>query len=293
MFIHCFYSCSPHCLHDVAPPHCLYLFKPFCFSPSASAKPVELMCPEDEALFVSILSEVRFPPSRRKNVQRSDKPPDRGLTLGMHIYRKTGVPSISEATRHHEDLAKRLIAWGRNNVAHAFNAIQVNHNNESALHCDMFNCGNSTVVAFGVFHGGNLFVHDVQPHGRVVDVKKRPCVFDATCAHCVMPFQGQRFSLVFFSSDAEGKQMPLNEMRRLGLDVDAVVQQQVQHQQAAAPATVASKLQHQRNAVHLAQQTPPMLELQQRAATAGDDIRMMREQMGKTGLRWRESHGSR
>lgn len=104
-------------------------------------------------------------------------------------------------------------------------AIQVNGSHASMLHTDANNDGDSYAIAIGDdFTGGRLFVADdtgpaqmkvqrkmrgcpkLKPghiiKGRTVNIKNTFERFNGQRPHAVMPFRGQRFSLIFFKDMA-------------------------------------------------------------------------------------------
>ena len=86
-----------------------------------------------------------------------------------------------------------------------FDAIQVNQNYETTPHKDRGNKGESAIIAFGTYEGGELVVEDVP-----VDIGHRIVFFDGSVyTHFTKPFKGVRFSLVFYCVDRDFKETPL------------------------------------------------------------------------------------
>jgi hypothetical protein len=74
-----------------------------------------------------------------------------------------------------------------------YTTIQVNKNVVSKPHVDKNNVGPSYVIALGDFTGGNLVVE-----GKEHNIHNRFLKFDGTKGHWITPFNGTRYSLVFF-----------------------------------------------------------------------------------------------
>ena len=84
-------------------------------------------------------------------------------------------------------------------------SIQVNDNYETAPHKDKGNFGESAIIGFGNYTGGELVVED-----HIVNINHQLCFFDGSLyTHSTRPFQGQRFSLVFFRPNEVFTQVPL------------------------------------------------------------------------------------
>ena len=77
-----------------------------------------------------------------------------------------------------------------------FSSIQINKNfNSSVLHIDN-NIGPSLTMSVGDFTGGRLYVH----HKGLLTTKERLVRFNGQNPHIVLPYQGKRYSFVFFTN---------------------------------------------------------------------------------------------
>lgn len=75
-----------------------------------------------------------------------------------------------------------------------YDGIQVNENYQTAPHKDAGNRGESAIVGFGDYTGGELLVEE-----QSVSIKNRVVYFDGSVyTHSTAPFTGNRYSLVFF-----------------------------------------------------------------------------------------------
>ncbi|KAK7230829.1 acetylcholine-gated cation-selective channel [Aureococcus anophagefferens] len=110
----------------------------------------------------------------------------------------TGV-RVSEETRDRPRLARLLAAYGRAVLPRELPLppIQVNANYRSAMHCDGGNVGASAICAFGDFTGGNLWTHD-RGLLRVDGASRGARYFNGNMPHMTMPFDGERYSLIYF-----------------------------------------------------------------------------------------------
>jgi hypothetical protein len=138
-------------------------------------------------------------------------------SLGINGYRiKTGIgrsqafglvgkrsqaPDYSRQCWKRPYLFKLLLEFGEKYVDIPYNAITVNENYVCAPHYDKNNIGESLVVAFGDYTGGELVIHEGNLKGSH-NVCHRPLVTDfSKVLHSVKPFTGERFSLVYYLYD--------------------------------------------------------------------------------------------
>jgi hypothetical protein len=76
-----------------------------------------------------------------------------------------------------------------------YTSIQVNKNFLCAPHVDKNNFGDSIIMSCGLFTGGELNIN-----GIPFDIKAKPIRFNGSIfTHWTMPFDGNRFSIVWFS----------------------------------------------------------------------------------------------
>lgn len=99
-------------------------------------------------------------------------------------------------------LYKLLLDFADKYVTIPFTSITVNQNYKAAAHRDKGNKGESFLVAFGDFTGGNLKILEGEMKGEY-DVRT-PLITDfSKVLHEVQDFQGDRFSLVFYTLDTD------------------------------------------------------------------------------------------
>lgn len=141
-------------------------------------------------------------------------------TLGV-LRMRDGTYRIFDPTTRYAHVTKLLCQWfdttkGKDAPPEfTFTGININHNYAGRRHRDANNEGPSAIKAIGKFTGGklNYFPKDVKKKGRVdvaeldpkdslkLDLTKKGFTFfNGNNAHGVDPFEGERFSLVYFTT---------------------------------------------------------------------------------------------
>jgi len=109
---------------------------------------------------------------------------------GSNIAKNTFNPKLEKLQRTLLTLAKLYIPDFR------FSSIQINKNfNSSVLHVDN-NIGPSFTLSVGDFTGGQLYVHKK----GLLTTKERLVRFNGQNAHIVLPYEGKRYSFIFFTN---------------------------------------------------------------------------------------------
>ena len=156
----------------------------------------------DRAIILEALESIDFPASRRKNVRRASQEGDvLGMCLGMTECWFRG-PMPSRHTRERPNLCRLLCDFARRELpGFHFTSIQVNKDYAAELHVDKKDAGDSRIIGLGPYRGGQLWVDDGSHagKGRVADIRGRWLGFDGNLPHKVLPFEGRRYTLVFFS----------------------------------------------------------------------------------------------
>jgi hypothetical protein len=120
--------------------------------------------------------------------------PIKSITMGLVRDWKTGGKMQSSFTSKHPELWDLLVKYGSDNVPHSFHSVCINHNTIAKPHYDSNNKGVSTIIAIGDFTGGELVVND-----QVINIYNKLFTFDGSKElHWSLPFEGQRWSLIFF-----------------------------------------------------------------------------------------------
>ena len=117
------------------------------------------------------------------------------------VNRRCLPPDYSRQCWMRPYLYKLLLEFAKKHVTIPYNAITVNQNYKAAAHKDKGNKGDSLLVAFGDYTGGNLKIHDGELAGSV-DVRYKPLITDfSKVLHEVEEYTGNRYSLVFYTLD--------------------------------------------------------------------------------------------
>ena len=105
-------------------------------------------------------------------------------------------------------LYKLLLDFGAKYVDISWNAITVNQNYKAAPHRDKQNIGDSYLVAFGDYQGGELEFHEGEKQG-LHNINCRPILHNfSKDLHSVKDFTGTRISLVYYNFDTRGRTYP-------------------------------------------------------------------------------------
>ena len=109
---------------------------------------------------------------------------------GSNIAKNTFNPKLEKLQRTLLMLARLYIPDFR------FSSIQINKNfNSSVLHVDN-NIGPSVTLSIGHFTGGKLYVHSK----GLLTTKERLVRFNGSNPHLVLPYEGKRYSFIFFTN---------------------------------------------------------------------------------------------
>lgn len=97
-----------------------------------------------------------------------------------------------------------------------WDSVQLNQNYQTTKHKDKGNRGLSVIVAFGDYTGGELVL--VNEDGEVShDIKNKMLFFDGVnTEHYTKPFEGNRYSLVFYKVDRDFVEVPTWSFRKDG-----------------------------------------------------------------------------
>lgn len=155
----------------------------------------------------------------RKNILPDGTTAVRGMLLGF--YSLAGNVGITDASKSRPWLVRLLSNFARkSNPDFEFTSIQVNKNYASRPHVDKNNLGESLIIGLGDYTGGDVWVHDegavafelqediscmyhyeagATYHGSWMDIRGKWTHFNGNRLHFTQPFQGERFSLVYFT----------------------------------------------------------------------------------------------
>ncbi|CAK0858732.1 unnamed protein product [Prorocentrum cordatum] len=154
----------------------------------------------------------------RKNVMREGQTFVYSDTIGF-VADRTGHILAKEETKRYPQVGVLFNRWLKDHIDRehlgtdfVYTSININKNYAGRLHRDGNNVGPSFLKAFGNFSGGqlNYFPEDdrslkiedldsMTDQSSKIDVKKGLLLFDGKRGHFVDDFEGERYSLVFFT----------------------------------------------------------------------------------------------
>lgn len=188
---------------------------------------------------LDFLSTTELPFSERKNTAAD---PVRSITVGI-VRDRRGHLHVSRASGFHEGLLCKLLlglleeTTFQGERPQSFTSICLNVDYAATPHVDRNNRGLSSIVAFGDYEGGELWLANEQEvtselsfsaedlrhcalhpepaprrlGGQLHDIRLRWTTFDGSKPHAVVAYTGRRISVVFFSTAAP----PFQEARLL------------------------------------------------------------------------------
>ena len=137
----------------------------------------------------------------------------RSQCFGM-VRKRSMAPDLSRNSWMDPRLHYLLMRFAREHIEIPFTSIQVNDNYPCAIHKDKHNVGDSYIVAFGDYTGGELVLG-----GKEHNIRHRPILFNGSqIEHYVKEFVGRRWSIVFHTLEVP-KKFPM--IRKLS-DYEAV-----------------------------------------------------------------------
>lgn len=153
--------------------------------------------PIPEAAFEALIKELQERPLP-ENKYRTTAGEGKSQAFGV-VNRRSLPPDWSRQNWLRPKLFKLLKDFADLYVKIPYTSITVNQNYQAAKHRDKGNVGNSLLVAFGNYTGGELEILEGDFQGKH-DIRHKPIITDFSKAyHQVLPFQGERFSLVFYT----------------------------------------------------------------------------------------------
>jgi hypothetical protein len=142
----------------------------------------------------------------------------RSQAFGM-VRKRSMPPDLSRNSWCDPRLHYLLMLFARLHVNIPFTSIQVNDSLACMPHRDIHNVGESYIVAFGNFMGGEL-VMELPGGKKEFNIRHRPMLFNGSeITHSVNAFTGRRWSLVYHTIEVP-KKLPM--VRTLN-DYEAVV----------------------------------------------------------------------
>lgn len=131
------------------------------------------------------------------NEYRNTAGAGRSQVFGI-VGRRCLSPDYSRLCWMRPYLYKLLLDFGEQYVDISYNAITLNQNYRAAPHKDKNNIGDSFLVAFGNYTGGNLRIYEGDLSGSH-NIKYTPLITDfSKVLHSVEEWEGERYSLVYY-----------------------------------------------------------------------------------------------
>jgi hypothetical protein len=131
------------------------------------------------------------------NKYRKNSGLGRSVTFGM-VRKRSMAPDLARNSWMDPRLHYLLIKFGLDNLppGFTFTSIQVNESYMCEAHFDKHNRGDSYIVAFGSFTGGELVLKEGED--KEYNIRHRPLLFDGSkIEHYTKEFIGKRYSLVY------------------------------------------------------------------------------------------------
>lgn len=120
------------------------------------------------------------------------------------VRKRSMAPDLSRQSWLDPQLHYLLMKFALMYVPISFTSIQVNANFCCAQHKDKHNVGNSYIVGFGNYTGGELVLKN--PDDKEYNIRHRPLLFNGSeIEHYTKEFTGNRWTIVFFTLVAPSK----------------------------------------------------------------------------------------
>jgi hypothetical protein len=136
-------------------------------------------------------------------INNNRKNSGRGRSQTFGVVKKRRSPN--DYSRHCRDrpyLYKLLMDFSANLHGFKYNSITLNQNYCCAPHRDKNNHGESVVIAFGDYTGGELVIESGKHAGENNIRHNAICEDFSLHTHWVRPFKGNRYSVVFYNCSA-------------------------------------------------------------------------------------------
>ena len=153
----------------------------------------------------------QFPLQNRDNVLENGQKYYRGFVLGRvtswahegGTRGKEKIDSRLTKLKKYQDihkLAKQCLI--NHDPTFKFTSIQFNKNHQMKRHKDGKNVGESYIIGFGDYTGGDLMVYNKEgTKYKLVNIKNKFFKFDGSVyPHETAPFKGNRFTLVYYTN---------------------------------------------------------------------------------------------
>ena len=124
----------------------------------------------------------------------------RSQCYGM-VRKRSMAPDLSRCSWEDPQLHYLLMKFALTNLPSdfTFTSVQVNDSYKCALHKDKHNLGDSYIVGFGPYTGGELILHQGGTLGKQeINIRHRPVLFNGSeIEHETKDYEGRRWTIVF------------------------------------------------------------------------------------------------
>ena len=166
--------------------------------------------------FTDIITELVRRPIQQNNY-RNKAGNGKSQAFGL-VNRRCLPPDYSRNNWLRPYLYKLLLDFGNQYVDISFNSITLNQDYRAEKHYDKHNGGDSFLVAFGDYTGGDLLIHEGDLSGNH-NIRHKPIKTDfSKVLHSVDKYEGNRYSLVYYTltSNRMPKDLPKGSIRQEG-----------------------------------------------------------------------------
>ena len=165
----------------------------------------------DPALFKPLEEALQARPLE-VNKYRKQSGLGRSQCFGI-VLQRNGHYHGSRQNAHRMDLYKLLLTLIQQiDPLLDYDGIQLNQNYQTQPHKDKNNRGESLIIGFGDYEGGDLLVEE-----QAVSIKHRKVFFCGSLyTHATAPWTGNRYSIVFFKVDREFAIKPSYQIVQVG-----------------------------------------------------------------------------
>lgn len=157
------------------------------------------------------LQKITIPYKQGKS-SRHEFPKHRATTFGITRARYSGKVGPSWATLKWPHIWEEIQKVGQH-LNFEFTSVQVNHNVCCPSHKDTNNVGDSLLISFGEYTGGEIVID-----GETKNAYHNPIIFNGyELEHYNLPHEGNKYSLVFFNTEKIRKNNNLIEKNGINL----------------------------------------------------------------------------
>ena len=170
---------------------------------------------DELSIIYDLLEETKITFNKNKQGRARTFGDHYGFVLGYIVTRVGQKYQLSKQTKKNPELYDLIKQFGEKYFPSQFSSIQVNKNVTCPRHLDKKNVGNSMLVSFGNYEGGNIVI---EPYGEL-SAKYHPIIFNGSeLYHYNTPIlNGTKYSLVFYKTtnpayqDAPSSNLGLNQ----------------------------------------------------------------------------------